>query len=263
MILLQALCLTFFFSKNYFQRSILISSSNKVIGNTYEQKAKLTHYLNLVEENEKLAQENARLKSSLISSYYLSVRNTDTIIDTALQQQYRYYNARVINSTVNLQNNFLTLDKGSVQGISDTMGVISPQGLVGVVIKTGKNFSTVLPVINTAYLTPVEVNRTNNFGLLKWDGVNPRYAKIEDIANHARIKKGDTVTTRISSKLYPGGIMVGVVDKIEQPEGSNYLDLRIKLSVDFSSITTVYVVNNIMRREQEILETATIKEQVK
>jgi rod shape-determining protein MreC len=259
-IILQAVCLAIFFSNNSFQRSVLISSSNQAIGEVYAKKADLTQYFNLLEENDKLAQENAVLKSMLRDAYYLSVRNHDEVLDTVLGQQYRYYTAKAINATLNLQSNYITLNKGTSQGLAVDMGVISPEGLVGVVVNCSRNFSVILPIINNRFTSSVEIKRTNNFGLLKWDGVNPMYAKIEDIANHARINRGDTVVTRSSSAIYPTGIMVGVVDKIEQPEGSNYLDLTIKLAVDFSKITTVYVVDNLMKREQIKVEEEAQKE---
>ncbi len=262
-IVLQAFCLSFFFIHNSFQRSVLISSSNEVIGEAYAKKSDLTKYFNLLEENDQLAMENANLRSRLEDAFYIQIHDSQTVGDTTSQQQYIYSTAKVINATTNLQGNFITLDKGLKQGVNKDMGVISPEGLVGVVVNVSDNYATVLPVINTRFTASVEIKRTKNFGLLRWDGVNALYSKIEDIANHARIVKGDTVISRASSAIYPTGIMVGIVDKIEQPEGSNYLDLRIKLAVDFSKISTVYVVNNLMKKEQNQLEFETIQQQEK
>lgn len=257
---LQALCLSFFFIHNSFQRSVLISSSNQVVGEIYTQKASLTKYFNLIEQTEQLAAENAVLRSKQKEAYYISIKRSYQVGDSTGIQQYKYSTARAINATTNLQFNFITLSKGRNQGIDQDMGVISPEGLVGVVKNVSANYATVLPIINTNFTASVEVKRTKNFGLLKWDGVDPRFAKIEDIANHARIVKGDTIVSRASSAIYPTGVMVGIVEKIEQPQGSNYLDLKIKLAVDYSKITTVYVVNNLMKREQLQLEALTKKE---
>ena len=258
---LQALCLSFFFINNSFQRSVLISSSNQVVGEIYTQKASLTKYFNLIEQTEQLAAENAVLRSKQKEAYYISIRRSFQVGDSTAMQQYKYSTARAINATTNLQFNFITLSKGRNQGIDQDMGVISPEGLVGVVKNVSSNYATVLPIINKNFTASVEVKRTKNFGLLKWDGSNSRYARIEDIANHARIVKGDTVITRASSAIYPTGIMVGIIDEIEQPEGSNYLDLKIRLAVDFSKISTVYVINNLMKREQVQLEKETIIEE--
>lgn len=260
-VVLQALCLSFFFIHNSFQRSVLISSSNQVVGEVYTQKASLTKYFNLLEQTEQLAAENAILRSKMRDAYFFSIRKNYQVGDTTSLQQYQYSTARAINTTTNLQGNFITLNKGRYQGINKDMGVISPEGLVGVVVNVSNNYSTVLPIINTRFTASVEIKRTKNFGLLRWDGVDPRYAKIEDIANHARIVKGDTVVSRSSSAIYPTGIMVGVIEKIEQPQGSNYLDLKIKLAVDYSKITAVYVVNNLLKREQKKLEQETIQAQ--
>ncbi len=260
-IALQVLCLTVFFINNSFQRLTIISSSNTVIGEVYTEKNNLTKYFNLQEQNEMLAKENAMLRSRVKEAFFLSSRKSFYRTDSTQLQQYQFYTARSINATTNLQSNFITLNKGIMQGIRKDMGVISPRGLVGVVVNVSNNYSTVLPVINNRFTASVEIKRTKNFGLLKWDGVNSRYARIEDIANHARIVRGDTVITRASSAIYPTGIMVGIVDEIEQPEGSNYLDLKIKLSVDFSKISTVYVINNLLKKEQLQLEKETVIEE--
>lgn len=258
---LQALCLSFFFIHNSFQRSVLISSSNQLVGEVYAQKADLTQYFDLLEQNNLLAEENAILRSKVKEAYYFQTRKFFMVGDTTSLQQYEYSTARAINGTTNLVGNFITLNKGFGQGVRRDMGVISPEGMVGVVVNCSRNFSTVLPIINTRFTASVEIKRTKNFGLLRWDGVDPRYAKIDDIANHARIVKGDTVVSRTSSKIYPTGVVVGIVDKIEQPEGSNYLDLKIRLTVDYSRLTTVYVTNNLLKREQEKLEQKTVEEQ--
>jgi len=260
-IALQVLCLTIFFINNSFQRLTIISSSNAVVGSVYAEKNDLTKYFNLLEQNNKLAAENAMLRARVKEAYFLSTRKNFYRHDSTQIQQYSFYSARAINATTNLQSNFITLNKGVMQGVRKDMGVISPSGLVGVVVNVSNNYSTVLPIINNRFTASVEIKRTKNFGLLKWDGVNSRYARIEDIANHARIVKGDTVITRASSAIYPTGIMVGVIDEIEQPEGSNYLDLKIRLSVDFSKISTVYVINNLMKQEQLQLEKETIIEE--
>ncbi len=260
-VILQALCLSFFFVNNSFQRSVLISSSNQMVGEVYTQKSRITKYFDLLEQTEQLAAENAILRSQANGSYYMSIRKSYQVGDTLSLQQYKYYTARAINTTTSDQFNFITLNKGRNQGINKDMGVISPEGLVGVVVNVSSNFATVLPIINTNFNASVEIKRTKNFGLLKWDGVDPRYAKIIDIANHARIVKGDTVVSLASSAIYPTGVMVGIVEKIEQPPGSNYLDLKIRLAVDYTKITAVYVIDNLMKQEQKKLEQETEKEQ--
>lgn len=232
-----------------------------MVGEVYTQKSRITKYFDLLEQTEQLAAENAILRSQANGSYYMSIRKSYQVGDTLSLQQYKYYTARAINTTTSDQFNFITLNKGRNQGINKDMGVISPEGLVGVVVNVSSNFATVLPIINTNFNASVEIKRTKNFGLLKWDGVDPRYAKIIDIANHARIVKGDTVVSLASSAIYPTGVMVGIVEKIEQPPGSNYLDLKIRLAVDYTKITAVYVIDNLMKQEQKKLEQETEKEQ--
>lgn len=251
---LQVFCFYLIFTNSNYQKLSVISSANAVSGEVYTQKSNVTQYFNLVDENRKLAEENAVLKTKMKDSYLAVYSSYYKINDTLYKQQYEYRTANAINTTTNLQHNFITLDKGSLHGITADMGVLSPQGLVGVVVDVSNYFSTVLPIINTRFTSPVEIKRTGHFGLLKWNGTDIATAKIEDIANHALIVAGDTVITRESSGFYPAGKNVGVVEEVNQPEGSNYLDLTIKLTTDFSSLKKVYVVSNLLKQEKDILE---------
>ncbi len=258
---LQVLCFYLFFTYSNYQRLSIISSSNSVAGEMYTQKSNVTQYFNLVDENRRLAEENAVLKTRMKDSYLAVYSSYYKINDTLYKQQYEYRTASAINTTTNLQHNFITLDKGDLHGVTPDMGVLSPQGLVGVVVETSRYFSTVLPIINTRFTSPVEIKRTAHFGLLKWNGTDIAEAQIEDIANHALIVEGDTVITRESSGFYPAGKLVGIVEEVNQPEGSNYLDLTIKLSTDFSSLKKVYVVSNLLKLEKDELEENMIEEE--
>ncbi|MFN2422436.1 MAG: rod shape-determining protein MreC, partial [Cryomorphaceae bacterium] len=160
----------------------------------------------------------------------------------------------IINSSINKQLNFLTIDKGRKDGLAPEMAVINPQGLVGVVKDVSEHFSTVIPVINLSFIASAELKRTGNFGLLKWDGKDHRYAMLNDVPGHADVIEGDTLVTRGSSGIYPSGVPVGIVNNVEQRAGSNFHQIRIELFNDFGSLRYVYVVENLLRSEQRLLE---------
>jgi rod shape-determining protein MreC len=133
------------------------------------------------------------------------------------------------------------------------MAVINGKGLVGITTSVSDNFSVVLPIIHPRALHSVQIKHKHYFGILNWDGKNFRITKMEEVANHANVVVGDTVETR-ESDILPEGIPVGKVIEVEPIKGSNFLDISIELFVDFNNIYYVYVIENMMKEEQQLLE---------
>lgn len=251
---LQIGCFVLISRNNSFHHSGIVNSSNVVVGKLFEWRSGFTEYINLKRVNAELAEENEQLRNQLKGNYVNVNEHFVMINDTLRERKYQYKTAEVINKSINKQRNFLTINKGSNEGITPEMGVINAHGLVGIVKDVSEHFSTVIPIINISYTASVEIKRTGNFGLLNWRGEDYRYAYIEDIAKHVAVELGDTIVTRSASAIYPKGIFVGTVSRIVDEPGSNYFDIQIKLGNDFSSIHYVSVLENLLKEEQLELE---------
>src|ERR1700709_2629701 len=116
---------------NSFQKASFINSTNKVTGALYVQVDELYGYLSLRETNDSLARENARLRGQLKASFYVDSVSKKQVTDTIYKQQYTYVEAKVVNNSTNRSNNYITINRGSKQGIGKGMGVICSSGLVG------------------------------------------------------------------------------------------------------------------------------------
>lgn len=253
---LMVVSLILLHSGNAHHRAQAISSSNALSGTVYGWWSSVTEYAGLKEVNRALAEENADLRSRDASSYAPVADLFVTIQDTIYRQRYAYMTARVINSTWHKQRNFLTLDKGMTTGLQADMGVIGPHGIVGVVRQVSPHFASVISVLNPDIRTSVRMRRTGHFGLLYWDTNDPRTASVIDIAKHARVAVGDTVETRGGDGIFPEGVPVGVVEKLEVEPGSNYHDITIRLTEDMTRSGHVYVVKDLYRMERDTLENA-------
>src|SRR6201995_3382450 len=113
---------------NSFQKATFISSTNKVTGGLYAQVDQLKDYIHLSEVNDSLARENARLRAQLKTAFYIDTLAKRQVTDTVYKQQYTYIVAKVINNSINRSNNYITIDRGSKQGINKGMGVICSSG---------------------------------------------------------------------------------------------------------------------------------------
>jgi rod shape-determining protein MreC len=242
----------FIFNFNNYQKSRFLNSSDRIIGNIYNQYSKLTNYLRLPSVNKQLAEENAKMRSLLGLS-----KSTRLIPDTLKlkfgnqEQVYSYISARIISNTVNRQQNYLTLDKGSKDGIKPDMGIICADGVAGVITNVSPSFSTGLSLLNVRWNISAKIARNNYFGTLIWEGKDYQRATLNEIPFHVNVMVGDTIITSGYSTLFPEGIHIGTIEKFSKEGGTNFYMITVKLSVDFKALTYVEVIENNKRRELE------------
>jgi len=260
-VILQLINLAFIFQNNSFQKVVFLNSANSLTGWVYKNYANIKGYVGLVEQNEKLAQENALLKSNFTNVYFIEIPAyvndcnfyTDTMfIDTS--SKFSYFPATVISNTVNRLYNTIFLDKGTKHGIEMGMGITSSDGIVGVVKQTTENYSLVMPIINRDVNVSAKIKNTGYFGNLSWDGKNPGYAQLSEIPNHIYPQVGDTVITSGYSHMFPAGETVGFVEAFKDIPGTGFLLITVKLSTNFNTLKYVYAIKNKDLEEISTLE---------
>jgi rod shape-determining protein MreC len=133
------------------------------------------------------------------------------------------------------------------------MGVISDQGLVGIVLESSADFATVIPVINREFRLSAKIKSNNYSGILQWDGVSPRYAMLTEIPFHVILTEGDSILTSGFSSIFPEGIEVGRIESFSLEKG-NFYDIRVELFTDFQRLFHVNVIRNYRQEEQLNLE---------
>ncbi len=261
---LEIASLVFVFTNNYYHEAGFFNSSNRITGGVYSAYSGILSYFNLKNVNAQLAQENTRLLN-LVSERKDTSNHKKSPETNPFGEQFNFIPAGVIDNSTNLPNNYITLNAGSEQGIGEGMGVISPQGIVGVVIKTSAHYSVVMSLLHKKILVSVMFKKSGTFGTLSWNeeltphanwpGGDYRFATLAQIPMSEKIRIGDTITTSGYSNIFPKGIMVGTVyDYKSIPELYFYV-IRVKLSTDFKNLKYVYVVTDLKKIEKENLET--------
>jgi rod shape-determining protein MreC len=99
--------------------------------------------------------------------------------------------------------------------------------------------------------------RLKNLGYLgsvHWNGGDPSVAEMYDIPKHAAIQVGDTIITSAASAIFPEGVLIGVIEQFQLKDGDNFYDITLRLSTDFGKLSYIYVVNNLRKEEQLMLE---------
>jgi len=262
---LFVLCEVFSFwmiiTKNTRQKSAWLTSSNNFAASAMEMSDAVTGFFGLYQENEKLAGENARLNTLLtLSKQKIDKMEMDSTKTPSMLEQYNFIVAKVINNSVSKPNNYITLNKGSLEGIKPGMGIISPQGVVGRVMVCSEHFSTATSLLHSKMLISAEISRIHASGSLKWGGNDPNSANLEFVARHLKPKVGDTVRTSEFSNILPEGIHVGVIRKISLKDDATFYTIDVDLATDFSTLNFVYVIENKLQAEKDSLQLKTTGE---
>jgi rod shape-determining protein MreC len=246
--------IAFFLIVNYNnkQKEIFLYSSNIFTGTILERYAAGVDYFNLKDLNDSIALENAQLMERLFQDQKPEFLREE-IHDSSLLQ-YEIIPAQITNKSINLRNNRITLDKGSVDGIKEGMGVLSTKGIIGVVQKVNSRFASVMPIINTQMQVSVRIRTKNYFGDLVWEPYDERYMLLKHIPKHAAIALKDTVVTSGYSTVFPRDIPIGTIENIRLPAGSNYFDIRVKLFNELANMDYVYVVGNRLKDLMDDIE---------
>lgn len=261
-LLLEVLCIFLIVRYNTYQGAAFFNSANRYVGQALDFQSGITDYFRLTDINQTLASENAALRQELmqfrLAAEVDSTATLDTTYfaptDTSLALPYHLKASRVINNSVRRMNNYLTIAKGTADGIQPGMGVVSPHGVVGRIKTVSERYATVTSLLHSQMLISAKLQKDNTFGTIKWQGGDYRTALLDYIPLHVKPEKGDTVVTSGFNTVFPEGIMVGTISSIEQEPDKSFYTIGIKLSVDFAQLSYVYVVENTYKQERDSLE---------
>jgi rod shape-determining protein MreC len=260
-VVLQAVALWMLFNYNRFHRAIGLGLASEVTGSINAQVDKVDDYFHLREENRRVHHMNDSLLNLLRQNFNSADTAqrlvTDSLrLDTIVQyRRYLYRDAKVVYNSVNFENNYLQLNRGSNRGINDNMAVINSDGaIVGLVVNTSPNFSQVMSLLHTKSRIPAMMKGSSVSGTIKWDSKDPRFLLLEGISRDVPVKKGDTVLTSRYSYNYPPGFIIGRIDSIRTEKATGFYNLRVRSATNFTSIQQVFVIENLQRSEQVQLE---------
>jgi rod shape-determining protein MreC len=261
-LLLEGFCFYLIYQNSHYHQAAFVNMANSANGKIYQAYSGATDYLYLRKFSDSLVAENAalhtRLRESGNDTITASKKQTDTLHHN-LEQVYTYIPAKVIHNTVNLSANYIYINRGKNQGITAQMGVISPGGVVGQVVNVTDDYAAVMSLLNKNFKVSAKLKNSNYFGTLSWEGKNTTLAKLREIPKHVRLHVGDTIVTSGYSELFPENVIVGKVQHVHAEPEENFLDVDVILSTNMANLSYVYVVNNLKRKEFQVLDSVVKK----
>ncbi len=265
---LEILCLVLISHAHNLQGDEIVSSANTAVGILYEKKSDMDKYFGLGRMNDSLLNENMRLRK-IVDQY----RTVDTLKDMPVRRElatsdttthvvkyadYVYRTARVINNSVDGVNNYITINRGTKDGIVKGMSVISGTGLVGRVEYVTAHFASILSILSNKQQVSAKL-KDGTFKSTVWDNEKPEVFLMKDMPPEAKIKKGDSVFTTSFGNTFPPDVLIGTVNVIEINKKNGKQQLYLKPATNFRSLQYVYVLENLMDAERKQLEEVPVK----
>ena len=253
-LLLETLSLILLFNYNEFQGSALYSVSNSVSGTVNSMYSGISEYFTLRKTNRVLIEEMAKLHSRIPEAFYVTDLNVFYKKDSIVKLEYKYISAKVVSNSTNKRNNFLMINKGSVQGLESHMGVIIGNKIVGQVVSVSPHFSWIMSMLNKDSRISGKFKKNNQLVNVEWNGGNYRKGQVKEIPKHVVMVKGDTIITSGNSDIFPEGLMIGTISGFSNTPDENFNNGEIIFSTDFNSLGYIEVVVDMMRREKDELK---------
>lgn len=209
------------------------------IQNTYKEnevlKNHLEEYAQLKVENDRLKKENEELKAILETEKDLSSVKT--------------IHASVIARNPERWNESLIINKGEVHGIKKDMAVVTAGGMIGKISSTGKTTSTVQLLTTLDRTNRIHVaiqGKKDVYGLVGGYDEETQMLLVKEIPKDKKVKKGQKVITSGFGGVFPKGLYIGVLEKVEPDQYGLTQTGYIKPAANFYNIENVLVVQRLM-----------------
>ena len=216
---------------------------NKVSGNSsfFENVSKLK------EENENLKTRNKDLEEQLRELEAMKSENTTLKEYLDLTEKYSDYKtipANVINRDISNYSKTIVINIGSNDGVKEGMTVIAAEGLVGHVISVTNSTSKVQTIIDTSSATSCLLSTSRDNIVCKGTLNDEKHLKAMYISANVTLSQGETVETSGIGGIYPKGIFVGNISKVENAADLSNRYALVQLAVNFEKLETVLVITN-------------------
>lgn len=247
------IAVSFTIQSNSYHKSSFVNSANFLGGGIFSARTSVTDYFGLEEENSKLTTENEFLRSQVAQLQKISEVKLDTTITDA---PFFFKAAKVINNNYGRSKNNLTINKGKRDSVFIDQGVITSNGLVGIVNNTSAGYATIQSILNTNSEINAKLKKSNHYGFLGWDTKNPNIVQLKQIPRLAPLKIGDTIVTGGKSTIFPENILIGTILDFTLTEDDSFI-VDVALFNDMTSLKQVYLIKPTEAKEILELEAAT------
>ena len=195
----------------------------------------------LEQDNRDLKKKINELKAELIlyQEGYLESQRLKKLLSLRDNYYYNFISASVIGREPAALSRTIMINKGSTHGLKMGMPVIAPPGLVGRLTDVSWHASKVLLFIDESSNIDVILQRTRTQGIIR--GAGSRGCILKYISKTQDVKEGEVVVSSGIGGVFPKGLLVGVISRVDRQDAGLFLKINITPFVDFSKLEEVLV----------------------
>lgn len=252
-IALEAIAISVFLHSNVYHKARIAGATDHLVSGIYGQLTDISSYFGLRSENQRLVQELARLRTRMSAHLHTDslLSQSDTVPGL---QYYQYQPALVVRNSISKRQNYLTVDRGTLDGVEPEMALVSDDGIVGYIIHSSDHYSVAVSILNTQdFRTSGRIQGSDFFGSIYWDGLSHREVILDEMPKYADMNIGDTIVTTNYSYIFPPDQPIGTVQSYEMVNGTFY-KVRVRLFADLARTRHVYIVRYLEQEERRTLE---------
>jgi rod shape-determining protein MreC len=206
------------------------------------------HYIDLIgvqEENTRLRRQVEELEgaNNLLKEDRLLAERLQGLLDYKQRSGLSLIAAEVIGREPSQWFHTIMVNKGEKDGVAVDMGVVTPKGIVGKVIKTAPHYSQVLLMTDRSSQIAAMVQRTRDEGIM--EGVEQGTLRFKYLPHFSDVQVGDVVVTSGLAGSFSKGLKIGLVEKVEKKENELFLQVKVTPEIDFSKLEEMLIITSI------------------
>lgn len=196
----------------------------------------------IYEQNRKLKTQIQELEGKLnrLREQALATQRLTAILDFQKESAMTTLAARVIGRSASNWYRGVVLNKGEDDGVAVEMGVLTPAGVVGLIVKVASSTSIALLITDPNVAVTGLVQRTRDEGIIQ--GTAEGHVRMKYIPPLAEVKEGDTVVTSGLTGGLPRGLLIGQVLQVGELDGNLFQTALVAPIVDFGKLEEVLII---------------------
>ncbi|HMB31745.1 MAG TPA: rod shape-determining protein MreC, partial [Desulfohalobiaceae bacterium] len=204
-------------------------------------------YIDLVHVQEKNEQLQKKLKNIQIRLFELKKEANEAerlrkLLNFSPPKKWHYLGCRIMAHRLgaNAVLETLFVNRGQKDRVSKNMPVLTPQGIIGRVYKTSFHYSTILLLTDPNSHIPVIANQSRTKGILIGQG-NQSFLKVNYIPQNAPLYNNELLVTSGLAEMFPKGLPVAQIKKIEHNNLSLFKSVYAKPLVNMKRLEETFI----------------------
>lgn len=250
-ILLELAALSYYARATAYTEARLLARTNSIIGGVNGLISDIGHFFRLGSENRALTAHIALLEEEL--ARYREADKAGRLkveLREMGESKYRMAEAAVVSNTVGRAHNYITINRGGADGITNGMGIITPDGAIaGYIVDYSERYAVAVSILNPVFRGSGNPEGTNYQGAIRWDGRDPHFVTLEGLSKYADPQPGQKVLTTGFESYFPEGLLIGTIEEAILDDVGTTYTVRVRLAADLSAMNNLVVIENLDYQE--------------